>query len=377
MKAVVVGTGWAGEGHTRALRYAGAEVAAIVGRTAEMVEKVAARLGTQGFLSLEECIEKVRPDIVAVAVPAQVHQQFVNTALEHGCHVICEKPLGLDAQQAHQMCHRADTLGRKHAYAATGRYAAPIRTAKQLISAGEIGDVTEMEFISHYGLSPNMTFSWWHQLSQGGGRLNNNFSHKLSIATYLTGGTVLAASGETRTDIKQAPVGPRIHDFREYFLPNSPAVLSQEALEKAEWRSVDADLTYTIMTRMGAPFSRIEEGISALFKHSANRRSYAADHIAIHGLKGSLFIDGAYGQGTLRLNKGTGWTNVESSAQMQDALPDLADVADQNWAMFAREFARDIKGEGGDYPTFKDGLLCQQIVEIVRRSPAQTLMPLS
>ena len=45
LRAVVVGAGWAGEGHTHALRDTGVEVVAICARTAEVVGKVAQRLG--------------------------------------------------------------------------------------------------------------------------------------------------------------------------------------------------------------------------------------------------------------------------------------------------------------------------------------------
>ena len=49
-----------------------------------------------------------------------------------------------------------------------------------------------------------------------GGRLNNNFTHKLAIALNVLGGEVLEVVGETRNDLKRAPVGHRLHDFRDF-----------------------------------------------------------------------------------------------------------------------------------------------------------------
>jgi len=45
LKAVIIGAGWAGEGHTKALQHYGVDVVAICARKAEVVEKVASQLG--------------------------------------------------------------------------------------------------------------------------------------------------------------------------------------------------------------------------------------------------------------------------------------------------------------------------------------------
>ncbi len=49
LRAVIIGAGWAGEGHTKALRYAGAEVVAICARQSVVVQQVADRKGGPGF----------------------------------------------------------------------------------------------------------------------------------------------------------------------------------------------------------------------------------------------------------------------------------------------------------------------------------------
>ena len=41
LRAVVIGTGWAGEGHTKALRHVGVDVAALCGRTPEPAQAMA------------------------------------------------------------------------------------------------------------------------------------------------------------------------------------------------------------------------------------------------------------------------------------------------------------------------------------------------
>jgi len=67
LRAVVVGAGWAGEAHTKALQWCGAEVAAIFARRPEAVRAVADRLGViEASTDWRATIERLRPDIVAL-----------------------------------------------------------------------------------------------------------------------------------------------------------------------------------------------------------------------------------------------------------------------------------------------------------------------
>ena len=56
-----------------------------------------------------------------------------------------------------------------------------------------------------------MPFGWPHRLETGGGRLNNNFPHKLAIAQNILGGEILAVMGESRNDLKKVPIGEQVH----------------------------------------------------------------------------------------------------------------------------------------------------------------------
>ena len=70
-----------------------------------------------------------------------------------------------------------------------------------------------MEYKSHFNLNPLIPFGWSHRLEQGGGWLNNNFTHKLSIVLYILNGAITAVNGETRNDMPQAPLVTGVHDW--------------------------------------------------------------------------------------------------------------------------------------------------------------------
>lgn len=61
------------------------------------------RWGLRVFASQREMLGAVRPDVAAICTPPWLHQEQVRVALEHGCHVFCEKPLAEDLGQADDM----------------------------------------------------------------------------------------------------------------------------------------------------------------------------------------------------------------------------------------------------------------------------------
>ena len=137
IRAVVIGAGWAAEGHTIGLRDAGVEVVALVGRTPEPAYQRAADLGiTDVRFDWRAGLEELRPEIVSIATPADSHRAIAEFAVELGCHVVYEKPLATNSADAlvmHQVVERASL---KHGYAATGRYAPAIQQTRSCWQKG-------------------------------------------------------------------------------------------------------------------------------------------------------------------------------------------------------------------------------------------------
>ena len=76
LKAVVVGAGWAGEGHTKALQHCDVEVAAICARRQEIVDRVASNLAIAiASTDWQKALREIKPDIVALATPAILSPQ--------------------------------------------------------------------------------------------------------------------------------------------------------------------------------------------------------------------------------------------------------------------------------------------------------------
>lgn len=197
LRAIVIGSGWAGEGHTLALQEAGVEVVALCGRNPEAIRALAVRLGINTTcLNWRNALTEYRPDIVSIATPAAPHREIAVAAFEMGCHVVCDKPLAVTAMEAREIFAAAQRSGVKTGYGATGCYGALYIHSRNLIASGLIGTVREIEY--HIAPLPfTLLYSWAHQLNLGGGLLNNVFTHQLQQVLFMTGGNIIAAMGTT------------------------------------------------------------------------------------------------------------------------------------------------------------------------------------
>lgn len=100
---------------------------------------------TEPFASLDELLEVARPDVVHVLTPPPTHDRLARTALAAGAHVICEKPITLNAEQLVSLLDEAERCGRVIVENHNYRFNPEIEQIDQLIAAGSLGDVGEVE----------------------------------------------------------------------------------------------------------------------------------------------------------------------------------------------------------------------------------------
>ena len=365
LKVLVHGTGFAGQGHTDAFRFAGAEVVGMVGRTASVVTDVAKKMeipysGTDWQQALQEC----QPDIVSIGTPGGAHVEPIKLAIAQGCHVFCDKPLTESGDTAKELCELAESKGVKTAFAASFRYMPHIIFAKQLVAEGAIGEPLEVECISHFNLERDIPFGWSHRKEDGGGRLNNNFTHMLSIVTSVVGSKILSLKADVRDDLGKAPIVAGVHNFktRRELIPEN---LDDPNLE---WGESNVEWSYTVLARIESALA--SKPVSVLFKHGGLQPRFNEDHIVFYGSKGAIYIKGHYGDGPLYLyGDDKEWRELELPADIEADVPDVEGDTERNWQYLVREFVKDIRGEPvEDYPSFREGSQYQLIIDIIREN---------
>lgn len=365
IKVLVHGTGFAGQGHAEAFRFANAEVVGIVGRTKSVVEQVAKDMnipyaGTNWQKALEDC----QPDVVSIATPGGAHVEPITQAINFGCHVFCDKPLTADGHSSKALYELAVAKGVKTAFASSFRYMPEVMHAKRLVAEGAIGEPLEVEGISHFNLERDIPFGWSHRQEDGGGRLNNNFTHMLSIVTSVVGEKILSIMGEVRDDLGKAPIVKGVHNFktrREHI----PKNINDPSLE---WGESNVEWSYNVLAQLESPLA--QKPVSVMFKHGGLHPRFNEDHIAFYGSKGAIYIKGHYGAGPLYLyDHNKQWQEIPLPADIAADVPDVEGDTERNWRYLIRELVKDIQGEEvPPYQTFKEGSQYQQLIDLIRKN---------
>lgn len=365
IKVLVYGTGFAGQGHADAFRYASAEVVGIVGRTKSIVEQVAKEMDIPyASTDWQQALEDCRPDVVSIATPGGAHVEPIKQAIEFGCHVFCDKPLTESGETAKELYQLAEEKKVKTAFAASFRYMPEVIHAKRLVEQGAIGEPLEVECISHFNLERDIPFGWSHRKEDGGGRLNNNFTHMLSIVTSVVGEKILSIMGEVRDDLGKAPIVEGVHNFktRRDFIPddlNDPAM---------KWGESNVEWSYNVLAQLESQFAK--KPVSVMFKHGGLHPRFNEDHIVFYGSKGAIYIKGHYGSGPLYLyGDKKEWLEVELPADIAANTPKVDGDTERNWRYLIRELVKDINGEQvPPYQTFKEGSQYQQLIDLIRKN---------
>jgi len=142
LKALVVGSGW---GRNHALAYQAhpdVELVGICGRTeSERNRSLADELQVPLLIGLERALDETQPDLVSVATKEPDHESATVTALEAGCHVICEKMLADTVAAAERMVAAAKRTGRQLMVGYNYRFSPSALKLRELIDSGELGEL--------------------------------------------------------------------------------------------------------------------------------------------------------------------------------------------------------------------------------------------
>jgi predicted dehydrogenase len=179
--AVVVGTGFGCRVHVPALRNAGYEVLALVGRDEERTARRAERLGVaHACTALRDALAIPGVDVVTIATPPSTHAALAIEACEAGRDVICEKPFSLDASDAGRMLAAAERAGVTHRVGHEFRWAPDRAVAARAIREGRIGAARTFSLVQYVPMVADPAARmprWWFDADQGGGWLGASGSH--------------------------------------------------------------------------------------------------------------------------------------------------------------------------------------------------------
>ena len=167
---------------------AGGSVVRVVSSSAERGQAYARDQGIPlSGTSVEDCLRD--PDVQAVYISTTNEKHFDQAlaAIAAGKHVLCEKPLALELNQAVQMVRTADQAGVVFATNHHLRCSGSHRTMKRLIDAGKIGNILSLRIFHAVALPENLQGWRINDKAAGGGVVLDIVVHDADVTRFLTG----------------------------------------------------------------------------------------------------------------------------------------------------------------------------------------------
>ena len=350
LRVGVIGTGFARRVQLPALRLVpGVTATAVASGSLERARAVAQEFGVpNAFGSGEALARSPEVDLVIVASTPDAHARHAIAALDAGKHVLCEKPMALNAREAEQMlavAERSPGLARiDHEL----RYEPNRRRIRELIRDGAIGSVLHLEFL----LKPYLRgdgrpqafdapWSWWYDAARGGGILGAVGSHLIDLSRFWTGMEILEVGGRVAT-----------------FVP-------ERRDEGGLLRPVTADDYASCVLRLSS-------GAIATVTLSTVASQGPGHFAQVTGSAGTIVVSG---ETTLQVSRAGG--AVEDASVPDDLWEKTA--PNNMWARSFVRLMRDLAAELGGRPragepaTFRDGLAVQRVMDAVRAGPSTRL----
>ncbi len=281
-------------------------------------------------------------DLVVVSSTPDSHARYTIAALEAGKHVVCEKPMAIDAFEAAQMVAASEQHPDSLAWIDHElRYEPNRRRARELIRSNAIGELRHIEL----SLKPYLRgdgrpqasgapWTWWSDAARGGGILGAVGSHLIDLCRFWTGSEITYVAGLVETFV------------------------TQRRDETGQVRPVTADDFASCVLQTGS-------GVVATITLSA---------VAHHGPGHLGQVTGS--EGTLLLSGETKLELGKSGGPLEDisAPDDLWEKTRPNnmWARsfvrLMREMVHVIRGgtPQGEPATFRDGWQVQRVLDAIR-----------
>jgi predicted dehydrogenase len=166
-----------------------AEVAAIADPDAERLEAVGEQFGiATRYTCAQTLLAEERLDVVSVCTPNKFHKDLTLAAFAAGCHVLCEKPMAMNAGEGREMLAAAQRAGRRLMINFSYRFSAQSRALKAQVDAGLFGDFYFGRTVWHRRRGMPGFGGWFGTKAlAGGGPLIDLGVHRLDLALWLMG----------------------------------------------------------------------------------------------------------------------------------------------------------------------------------------------
>ncbi len=209
----VIGTGFMGPVHTEGLRRLGIEPVGVLGSSEGKSKAAADQWGlAKAYASFDEVLADEEVQVIHITTPNRLHYPMTKAALEAGKHVLCEKPLAMNARESAALVQLARETGLVAGVNYNIRFYPLNIEAGERVKRGDIGQVFTIfgSYVQDWLLYP--TDYNWRVLAEEGGVLRvvaDIGTHWLDLVQTITGLKVEAVLADLNTvyPVRRRPKG--------------------------------------------------------------------------------------------------------------------------------------------------------------------------
>lgn len=188
MKVGLIGAGLQGRRRGQALKRCGDQVSIVADIDIERAQLLASELGCEATANWEEVVTGEDIEAIIICTPPNLHQPMCIAALRQGKHVLCEKPLARDPNEAEEIVKAVKNNSLKFKCGFNLRHHPGIKQARDWVDRGFIGELSFIRCRYGIGGRPGYDQEWRAKPEiSGGGQLMDQGTHAIDLSRWFLG----------------------------------------------------------------------------------------------------------------------------------------------------------------------------------------------
>lgn len=205
LRVGVVGVGFIGGVHARSVWRNRARLVGVAASSASTAEQAAARLGAErAYDTALDLVTSPEVEVAHICTPNHLHLPLTMAALDAGKHVVCEKPIGLDGDQAAALTRAVADAGTVATVPFVYRFYPMVREARARAAGSEVGPIRLIHggYLQDWLLSSSDT-NWRVDASMGGASraFADIGSHWCDLVEFVSGQRITRLSARVTSSV--------------------------------------------------------------------------------------------------------------------------------------------------------------------------------
>ena len=214
MRYALIGCGRIATNHMKAAVNNQLEISAVCDVVQEHMEVLLAKHELQNDMSIlrytdyKSMIQEVKPDLVSIATESGIHAEIALFCIDHGVHVIIEKPMAMSISDANEIIRHSEEKHVKVSACHQNRFNIAVQEMRHALEAGRFGRLSHGSIYVRWNRNQRYydQAPWRGTWAQDGGALMNQCIHGIDLLRWTFGGEIEEVYGQTRQ---------QFHDYLE------------------------------------------------------------------------------------------------------------------------------------------------------------------